>query len=100
MIELAGLVPDQDIEIVYTGLRPGEKLYEEVLSNKENTDETSHDRIRVARVREYAYADAVKAVEELGELGREVRIPEMVKLMKTIVPEYISNNSRFTEFDK
>ena len=100
MIELAGLVPDQDIEIVYTGLRPGEKLYEEVLSNKENTDETSHDRIRVARTREYAYADAVKAVEELGELGAEVRIPEMVKLMKTIVPEYISNNSRFAEFDK
>ncbi len=100
MIELAGLVPDQDIEIVYTGLRPGEKLYEEVLSNKENTDETSHDRIRIARTREYAYADAVKAVEELGKLGREVRIPEMVKLMKTIVPEYISNNSRFAEFDK
>ena len=100
MIELAGLVPDQDIEIVYTGLRPGEKLYEEVLSKKENTDETSHDRIRIARVREYAYADAVKAVEELGELGREVRIPEMVKLMKTIVPEYISNNSRFEEYDK
>ena len=100
MIELAGLVPDQDIEIVYTGLRPGEKLYEEVLSNKENTDETSHDRIRVARVREYAYADAVKAVDELGKLGVEVRIPEMVKLMKVIVPEYISNNSRFAEFDK
>ena len=100
MIELAGLVPDQDIEVVYTGLRPGEKLYEEVLSNKENTDETSHDRIRIARTREYAYADAVKAVEELGELGREVRIPEMVKLMKSIVPEYISNNSRFAEFDK
>jgi len=100
MIELAGLIPDQDIEIVYTGLRPGEKLYEEVLSKKENTDETSHDRIRIARVREYAYADAVKAVEELGRLGREVRIPEMVKLMKSVVPEYISNNSRFEEFDK
>ncbi len=52
MIELAGFVPDKDIEIVYTGLRPGEKLYEEVLSNKENTDRTSHDRIRIARVRE------------------------------------------------
>ena len=100
MIELAGLIPDQDIEVVYTGLRPGDKLYEEVLSNKENTDETSHDRIRIARTREYAYADAVKVVEELGELGREVRIPEMVKLMKSVVPEYISNNSRFEEFDK
>ncbi len=100
MIELAGFVPDKDIEIVYTGLRPGEKLYEEVLSNKENTDGTSHDRIRIARVREYDYDDAIAAVAELETLSREVRIPEMVKLMKQIVPEYISNNSRFEEFDK
>ena len=100
MIELAGLVPDQDIEIVYTGLRPGEKLYEEVLSKKENTDSTSHDRIRIARVREYEYADAVKAVDELEVLSREVRIPEMVKKMKEVVPEYISNNSRFEAYDK
>ena len=100
MIELAGFVPDKDIEIVYTGLRPGEKLYEEVLSNKENTDATTHDRIRIARVREYDFADAVKAVEELETLSREVRIPEMVRLMKEIVPEYISNNSRFEEYDK
>ena len=100
MIELAGLVPGQDIEIAYTGLRPGEKLYEEVLSNKENTEKTSHDRIRIARVREYAYADAVKAVAELEKLARAVQIPEMVKLMKEVVPEYISNNSRFEEFDR
>ncbi len=100
MIELAGLVPGQDIEISYTGLRPGEKLYEEVLSNEENTDKTSHDRIRIARVREYEYADAVKAVEELEKLARAVEIPEMVKLMKEVVPEYISNNSRFEEFDR
>ena len=100
MIELAGLVPGVDIEIAYTGLRPGEKLYEEVLSNKENTDETSHDRIRIARVREYAYGDAVKFVDELMTLSREVRIPEAVKLMKEVVPEYISNNSKFSEFDK
>ena len=100
MIELAGLVPDQDIEIVYSGLRPGEKLYEEVLSNKENTDETTHDRIRIARVREYDYADAVKAADELTALSHEVRIPETVKLMKEIVPEFISNNSQFAVFDK
>ena len=93
-------MPDQDIEIVYTGLRPGEKLYEEVLSTKENTDETSHDRIRIARVREYDYADAVKAADELTSLSHEVRIPETVKLMKEIVPEYISNNSRFEIYDK
>ena len=100
MIELAGLVPGQDIEIAYTGLRPGEKLYEEVLSNKENTDETSHDRIRIARVREYAYADAVKAVDDLAELSRKVDIPATVKLMKAVVPEYVSKNSRFEEYDK
>ena len=100
MIELAGFVPDKDIEVVYTGLRPGEKLYEEVLSNKENTDATTHDRIRIARVREYDYADAVKAVDELETLSREVRIPEMVMLMKQVVPEYVSNNSRFEEYDK
>ena len=100
MIELAGLVPDQDIEIVYTGLRPGEKLYEEVLSTKENTDGTSHDRIRIARVREYDYSEAVAAVEQLEGLSREVRIPDLIKLMKEIVPEYISNNSRFEEYDK
>ena len=100
MIELAGLVPGQDIEIAYTGLRPGEKLYEEVLSNKENTDETSHDRIRIARVREYAYGDAVKAVDELTKLSRVVDIPSTVKLMKSVVPEYVSNNSRFEEYDK
>nr|MCR5070608.1 polysaccharide biosynthesis protein [Bacteroidales bacterium] len=100
MIELAGLVPGEDIEISYTGLRPGEKLYEEVLSNKENTDETSHDRIRIARVREYAYTDAVKAVDELAELSRQVDIPATVKLMKAIVPEYVSNNSRFEVYDR
>ena len=100
MIELAGLVPDEDIKIVYSGLRPGEKLYEEVLSNKENTDETSHDRIRIARVREYEYADAAKAEEQLRELSMAVDIPGTVKLMKEIVPEYISNNSKFEEFDK
>ena len=100
MIELAGLVPGEDIQIVYTGLRPGEKLYEEVLSNKENTDETSHDRIRIARVREYEYADAAKAVDQLRDLSVEVDIPSTVKLMKAIVLEYISNNSKFEEFDK
>lgn len=54
MIELSGLQVDKDIEIKYTGLRPGEKLYEELLSNKENTKETPHEKIRVAAVREYA----------------------------------------------
>ena len=100
MIELSGLVPDYDIKIVYSGLRPGEKLYEEVLSNVENTDPTSHDRIRIARVRMYDFNEAVNFVEKLEQLSRDVNIPDMVKLMKEIVPEYISNNSRFQEYDR
>ena len=100
MIELAGLEVDKDIKIEYTGLRPGEKLYEEVLSNTENTLPTSHDRIRIAKVREYDYADALKGAQELEELCRAVVIPDMVRLMKKIVPEFKSKNSRFEEFDK
>ena len=99
MIELAGLVPDRDIKIAYTGLRPGEKLYEEVLSSAENTQPTQHDRIRIAQVREYDYADAVKAVDNLERLSRDVRIIEMVKYMKAIVPEYKSQNSQFEKLD-
>lgn len=99
MIKLSGLEPDKDIKVVYTGLRPGEKLYEEVLSNVENTDPTSHDRIRIAHVRTYDYNDARTAVDKLEKLSRAVEIPDMVRLMKQIVPEYISNNSRFQEFD-
>ena len=99
MIRLAGLTPDKDIMIEYSGLRPGEKLYEEVLSNSENTLPTDHSRIRIAKVREYDYDDAAKAADELESLSRKVEIPEMVKLMKQIVPEFISKNSRFEAFD-
>ena len=100
MIELSGLEPDKDIKVVYTGLRPGEKLYEEVLSNVENTEPTTHERIRIARVRSYEYEDAAKVVDELETLSRAVEIPEMVKLMKRTVPEYISNNSKYSVYDK
>lgn len=100
MIELAGLKVGEDIQIEFTGLRPGEKLYEEVLANTENTEPTSHDRIRIAKVREYDYEEACKAVNELSNLSKAVNIPEMVKLMKKIVPEFKSKNSRFEIFDK
>ncbi len=99
MITLAGFVPGKDIEIEYSGLRPGEKLYEEVLSNSENTDPTSHDRIRIAKVREYEYALAKDTVEELERLSRAVEIPDMVRLMKRTVPEFISKNSRYEAYD-
>ena len=100
MIELAGLEVGKDIEIAYTGLRPGEKLYEEVLSNKENTLPTSHERIRIAKVREYEYNEVAAIVDELEDLSRKVEIPDMVKLMKRTVPEFISKNSRFEIYDK
>ena len=99
MIELAGFEPDKDIKIEYTGLRPGEKLYEEVLSNKENTEPTLHDRIRIAKVREYDYGEAREVAEELETLSRSVNIPDMIRLMKRTVPEFKSKNSRFEEYD-
>ena len=99
MITLAGFVPNKDIMIEYTGLRPGEKLYEEVLSNKENTDPTSHDRIRIAKVREYEHEKAKDVMTELERLSVIVEIPEMVKLMKATVPEFISKNSQFEQYD-
>lgn len=100
MIQLAGFTPDEDIKINYSGLRPGEKLYEEVLSDHENTLPTNHSRIRIAKVREYDYKEATFSITELESLSREVDVPKMVKLMKQVVPEFISRNSIFEEFDK
>lgn len=99
MIELSGLQVDKDIEIKYTGLRPGEKLYEELLSNKENTKETPHEKIRVAAVRKYAYKDVVEHIDLLAELSLHVHILPMVREMKSFVPEFKSQNSQFTRLD-
>lgn len=99
MIELAGLTPDIDIKIEYTGLRPGEKLYEEVLSNEENTIKTDHKKIMIAKVRHYEYADVVSDYEEFERLSRNVEITETVALMKKVVPEFVSKNSRFEALD-
>lgn len=99
MISLAGLIPDKDIKIEYTGLRPGEKLYEEVLSNNENTIPTCHSRIKIAKVREYAYQQVKLSIDRLTELAFAVEVPDMVRLMKQIVPEFISKNSRYEKYD-
>lgn len=99
MIILEGLLPDKDIKIEYTGLRPGEKLYEEVLSDKETTMPAFHDRIRIAKVREYAYSDIEKVTDDLASFSRKVQVEDMVRLMKKTVPEYKSDNSRFEKLD-
>ncbi len=100
MISLAGFQPDVDISIQYTGLRPGEKLYEEVLATKENTLPTDHDRIFRAKVREYEYVAASECVDRLREYAIAVDIDNSVILMKATVPEFISKHSIFEKFDK
>lgn len=100
MIELAGLVPDQDIKIEYTGLRPGEKLYEELLATKENTLPTPNEKIFRAHVREYDRAEVVAAIDHLKEIAQTVDRMETVKCMKQIVPEFKSKNSDFEKLDK
>jgi FlaA1/EpsC-like NDP-sugar epimerase len=99
MIKFAGLKLGEDIEIKYTGLRPGEKLYEEVLATKENTIPTDHDSIFIAKVRSYDYEEAKSVVDRLLELARAVEIPDMVRLMKATVPEFKSKNSPYEIYD-
>ena len=100
MIELSGMKVGKDIEIEYTGLRPGEKLYEELLSHKENTKETLHKKIRIADVREYNYQDVTRCINLLSNLSLNVEIVDMVREMKGFVPEFKSQNSEFEKLDK
>lgn len=100
MIELVGLIPDKDIEIKYTGLRPGEKLYEELLATKENTLPTINAKIFRAKVREYDFAEISASIDHLIDLAIQVEKLETVKMMKSIVPEFISRNSEYEKLDK
>ena len=94
MIRLSGLTLGKDIQITFTGLRPGEKLYEELLANKENTTETPNPKIMIAKVRTYDYKEVSKEIDELIALKDNTDFA-IVKKMKDIVPEYISKNSVF-----
>lgn len=100
MIELAGLVPGQDIEIKYTGLRPGEKLYEELLATKENTLPTENEKIYRAQVREYDYEDICTVMNPLIDLAIRVDKMGTVRMMKGIVSEFKSKNSVYEVLDK
>ena len=97
MIKLSGA---KNIEIKYTGLRAGEKLYEEVLSTTENTLPSFHEKIRIAEVREYDFNEVKKQIEELIELSHTYNDMAIVEKMKEIVPEYVSNNSKYSVLDK
>ncbi|MEN9700161.1 MAG: hypothetical protein RLZZ301_1359 [Bacteroidota bacterium] len=99
MIQLSGLRPGIDIQVVFTGLRPGEKLYEEVLATEENTLPTHHPKILIAKTRAVA-AQQLDEIEQLVQLAVSQDNFKCVALMKQLVPEYISNNSPFQELDK
>ena len=97
MIKLSGA---ENVEIEYTGLRAGEKLYEEVLSTTENTLPSFHKKIRIAKVCEYYYDEVSKQIDELIALSHTYNDMAIVEKMKEIVPEYISNNSKYSVLDK
>ena len=97
MIKLSGA---KNVEIKFTGLRAGEKLYEEVLNEKESTKPSFHEKIRIAEVREYDYDTVCKEIEELIAISRKYNDMATVKKMKEIVPEFKSNNSKYELLDK
>jgi FlaA1/EpsC-like NDP-sugar epimerase len=97
MIKLSGA---KNVEIKFTGLRPGEKLYEEVLNELEGTKPTFHEKIRIAEVREYDYDKVSKDIDELIEISKKYDDMATVAKMKEIVPEYKSNNSVYEKLDK
>lgn len=100
MIKLSGLEPGKDIDIVFTGLREGEKLYEELLNQTENTLPTHHEKILIANVSEYPYEEINKMVDLFHDLVNDRNELKMVALMKELVPEYKSNYSKFETLDK
>jgi len=98
MIQLSGLTLGRDISIEYTGLRPGEKLYEELLATQENTVKTPHKKIMIAKVRSYPYETLVPEIENLVSMQNDDEFA-IVSQMKNIVPEYKSQNSVFETID-
>ena len=99
MIRLAGLVPGKDIKVTFTGLRPGEKLYEELLNQKETTIPTTHKKILVAKVREYDFLQVSQLISDLILLAQSGKAFPTVQAMKAIVPEFKSKNSVYEKLD-
>ena len=96
MINLSGA---KNVEIKYTGLRAGEKLYEEVLNDKESTKPSFNNKIRIAKVREYDYSEVCRKIDSLIETSKLYDDMATVKKMKEIVPEFKSNNSIYEVLD-
>lgn len=99
MIKLSGLTLGKDIQIEFSGLRPGEKIYEELLQDTENTVATHHPKITIAKIKPFDYSLINEEIDELLELVSEDSNESIVKKMKQIVPEFISNNSIYTALD-
>lgn len=99
MIEMAGLLPDVDIPIQFTGLRPGEKLYEELLNDKETTLPTEHEKITVAQVRQYDFEEVCSKLKTTIDCAYIVDIPCTIRAMKELIPEFRSQNSPWEVFD-
>ena len=99
MIQLAGLKIDKDIKIKIIGLRPGEKMFEETLNINENTSKTHHPKILIGKVSVVNLFDINKSIEKLKMFIKSQQNDQIIKQMKEIIPEYISNNSEFSKFD-
>lgn len=99
MIKLSGLSLGQDIQIVFTGLRPGEKIKEELLADQENTLPTYHPKIMIAQVRTYDFIQTIKGIDDLLLSYEQQNDELIVTKMKSLVPEYVSHNSRFENLD-
>ncbi|MCL4639221.1 MULTISPECIES: polysaccharide biosynthesis protein [Olivibacter] len=100
MIRLSGLTPEKDIQIIYSGLRPGEKLYEELLNDQENTLPTHHEKVMIAKVRLYNFQDVSKQINDLIASLAQQNDHAVVLKMKQIVPEFKSKNSIYEELDR
>ncbi|MDQ3392587.1 MAG: polysaccharide biosynthesis protein [Bacteroidota bacterium] len=100
MVQLSGMKIGRDIDIVFSGLRDGEKLYEELLNNTENTVPTHHSKIMIAKVREYTFSEVEENIKQLIELAYTKDDLTLVRLMKYIVPEFKSNYSKFEVLDQ
>ena len=100
MIQLSGFELGKDTQIIYTGLRPGEKLYEELLASEENAIPTHHKKIMIAKVKEYDFSIIAEDVKELIGLFSAQNNDAIVSKMKEIVPEYVSRNSEYERLDK